>query len=99
MVLMYRLSEAAASDIDDILEQSVQDFGTSQTATYFNSLKHCLELLANNPAMGTAIDDIRAGYRCFQHESHIIFYTIEHTDIFIVRILHKRMDALRNLEE
>ncbi len=96
---MYRLFEAAANDIDDILEQSLQDFGVVQTEVYFNSLKDCLGLLADNPAMGTSIDDIRDGYRCFQHESHIIFYAIELADILIIRILHKSMDALTQLKK
>jgi plasmid stabilization system protein ParE len=49
--------------------------------------------------MGNAVHEIRAGYRCFVHGSHAIFYTRDEQDILIVRILHKRMDAGRNLQE
>jgi len=49
--------------------------------------------------MGSAADDIRPGYRRFPHESHVIFYMVDAEDILIVRILHKRMDALRNFPE
>ena len=55
---MYKLSEAAASDIEAILTRSVPDFGVERTETYFQSLTHCLELLSDNPEMGSTVDDI-----------------------------------------
>jgi len=96
---MYKLSEAAATDIEAILTRSVLDFGVERTETYFQSLTHCLELLGDNPEMGSTVDDIRQGYRCFLHESHAIFYTHDEQDILIVRILHKRMDVVRSLQD
>ena len=30
------------------------DFGVKQTETYFQSLTHCLELLGDNPEIGSA---------------------------------------------
>lgn len=96
---MVKLSAAAAQDIEDILDRSIADFGVQQTETYYESLAHCLELLGENPELGNAADDIRTGYRRFPHESHIIFYTLEQSDVFVVRILHKRMDAVRNIQK
>ncbi len=55
---MYKLSEAAANDIEAILTRSVLDFGVERTETYFQSLTHCLELLSDNPEMGSTVDDI-----------------------------------------
>lgn len=96
---MYKLSGAAASDIENILSHSILDFGLARTETYYQSLTQCLELLAGNPEMGSSVDEIRTGYRCFLHESHAIFYTLREQDILIVRILHKGMDANRNLQD
>ncbi len=96
---MYKLSEAAASDIETILTRSVLDFGVERTETYFRSLTHCLELLGDSPEMGSTVDDIRQGYRCFLHESHVIFYTHDEQAILVVRILHKRMDVARSLQD
>ena len=96
---MYKLSEAAASDIEAILTRSVLDFGVERTETYFQSLTHCLELLGDNPEMGSSVDDIRQGYRCFLHKSDVIFYTHDEQAILIVRILHKRMDVVRSLQD
>lgn len=96
---MYKLSEAAASDIEDILDKSLVAFGTLQTEDYYAALKHCLALLGDNPEMGRTAEDIRPGYRRFPHESHVIFYTMDTDGVFIVRILHKHMDACSTLQE
>ena len=49
--------------------------------------------------MGSTVDGIRQGYRCFLLESHVIFYTRDEQAILIVRILHKRMDVVRSLQD
>ena len=72
---MYKLSEAAANDIEELLTRSMLDFGIKQTETYFQSLTQCLELLGDNLEMGSAVDDIRAGYRCLLHERAMSFST------------------------
>jgi len=95
---MYELSEAAARDLEQILERSVADFGLAQTEVYFQSLKACLELLSDNPDMGDSVEDIRPGYRRFLHKSHVVFYRASKQGILIIRILHKRMDANKHLE-
>ena len=96
---MVKLSAAAAHDIEDLLDRSIAEFGIQQTENYYDSLTRCLALLGENPELGYAVDDIRSGYRRFPHESHVIFYTLEQSDVFVVRILHKRMDAVRNIQE
>ena len=97
--MRYKLSGAAARDIDEILEQSLVEFGVCQTETYYTLLMHRLELLGGNPEIGSVAEDIRPGYRRFPHESHVIFYTIRTEDVLVVRILHQRMDAIRNIPE
>jgi plasmid stabilization system protein ParE len=49
---MYELSQAAAVDIEGLLENSMGQFGFEQTLIYYQSLRRCPELLAGNPAMG-----------------------------------------------
>lgn len=49
--------------------------------------------------MGSAAEDIRPGYRRFPHKSHVIFYTIRTDNLLVVRILHQRMDAIRNIKD
>ena len=96
---MYVLSDAAAKDIEQILDRSVIDFGSHQTELYTHSLKHCLELLGENPKLGSSADDIRSGYRRFTHESHVVFYRVTGGGVLIVRVLHKRMDINQHIDE
>lgn len=97
---MYKLSRAAAQDIEDLLTHSVAEFGLSQTEDYVSSLTHCLQLLAENPELGRPVDDIRPGYRRFSHKSHLIFYKpAGNHDILIIRILHSHMDAIRHIRD
>jgi len=98
MASTYELSKAAEEDIDALLEDSIVRFGVDQTEHYFESLQNCLTLLSDNPMMGATADQIRRGYRYFSHESHIIFYQQNEGGVFVVRILHNRMDALSILK-
>ena len=66
---------------------------------YTHSLKNCLELLGENPNMGSRADDIRPGYRRFTHESHVVFYRDTGRGVLIVRVLHKRMDINQHIDE
>jgi len=95
---MYRLSKEAANDIDNILTHSITHFGLEQAEAYYQSLKNCLALLGENPEMGSSADDLRKNYRCFQHESHIIFYIPSEQEVLIVRLLHTHMDHDEHLE-
>jgi len=97
---MYSLSNGAAQDIEDILEQSLLEFGLLQTENYFNSLTSCLKLLGANPEMGRTAEEIRPGYRRFSHKSHLIFYKpAGKNDILVIRILHHHMDAIRHIQD
>ena len=98
MASTYELSKDAEEDIDALLEDSIVRFSIDQTEHYFQSLENCLILLSDNPKMGTTADQVRRGYRYFSHESHVIFYQQSEAGIFVVRILHKRMDALSILK-
>lgn len=53
MALMYKLSEAAVENIENILTRSMLGFGLARTETYYKSLTQCLELLGDNLEMGS----------------------------------------------
>jgi toxin ParE1/3/4 len=95
-VSTIEVSAAAAKDIEAILDQSAAEFRLLQTEKYYESLKRCLESLSENPGMGTTADNVRAGYRRFSHESHVVFYRVSKGGILVVRVLHARMDVSRH---
>lgn len=94
---MYKLTETAANDIENILSHSITEFGLQQAENYYANLSRCLTLLGENPAIGVDASDIRRGYRRFPHQSHVIFYIQDNTDILVIRTLHQQMDAVRNI--
>ncbi|MHB1015021.1 MAG: type II toxin-antitoxin system RelE/ParE family toxin [Desulfurivibrionaceae bacterium] len=97
---MYRLSNGAAQDIEEILEQSLVEVGLLQTENYLNSLTRCLKLLGDHPEIGRTAEDIRPGYRRFPHKSHLTFYKpTGKNGILVVRILHHHMDASRHIQD
>ncbi|HBE91536.1 MAG TPA: type II toxin-antitoxin system RelE/ParE family toxin [Gammaproteobacteria bacterium] len=95
---MYELSLAAAEDIETIFVESIARFGVQQTEVYVEDLQNCLLLLGEHPGMGRIADDIRTDYRAFPHQSHVIYYQEEADRIFVVRVLHKHMDAINTFQ-
>ncbi len=90
--MKYQLTDEAARDVENILVYSVNSFGATQTEHYFEALKECIELLADNPDIGHDAEDILPEYLRFPYESHVIFYKRLTSSILVVRILHERMD-------
>jgi len=89
----FKLSVKAQAEIKKIFRYSFQEFGENQAIKYKASLDECFQLLAENPSMGRECHHIRDGYFRHKHESHIIFYTQRSNHIFIVTIVHDRVDV------
>ena len=96
MANRYVYSKRAARDLKKIYIDTAREWGVAQADKYAAGLENVLTLLAENPNLGRRCDEIRAGYRRFEHARHIIFYRGRKADIFIVRILHDRMDSERH---
>ena len=94
----YQLSGAAEQDLAEIYTFSYRSFGEAKADAYLLSLEEYFVMLADNPRLGRRVDHIREGYFRFEHQSHSIFYTQRESGILIVRILHSRMDAERQLK-
>ena len=92
----YALSNKARTDLDGIYTYSWRTFGEARADSYFLELRDCLEMLAGNPNLGNSADHIVPGLWRFPHASHVVFYTIEESDILIVRVLHRSMDSERH---
>ena len=88
----FKLSVKARAEIKKIFRYSFQQFGESQAVQYKFSLEECFQQLADNPNMGRECNDIRDGYFRHEHQSYVVFYTQRTNDIFIITIIHDRMD-------
>lgn len=93
----YKLSVEADGDIDAITEYTVQTWGTAQAIRYIQGLHAELQKLADNPRRGRPFNTEHLDYLLKNYEKHSIFYKSADEGIFVVRVLHSRMDFLRHL--
>jgi toxin ParE1/3/4 len=96
-MLAIRLSPLAQADLDDIWTYAVTQWDEAQAQSYLMSLDATMKLLADNPCMGSAIDDIRKGYFKFPAASHLLIYRLTPDAFEFMRILHRRMDVERHV--
>jgi toxin ParE1/3/4 len=91
---IFRLTNQAKADLKSIAAYTQRKWGKEQRRIYLQQFDDAFHLLADTPDIGTKCDFIKAGYRKFPVTSHLVFYrNVCSTEIEIVRILHKRMDA------
>ena len=95
----YSLSGKAVSDLDDIYEYTILNFGLEQARAYLLGLHERFQILADTPGIGRSAAQLAPKLRRHEHQSHIIFYIPEETGALIVRVLHARMDAKRHFGE
>ena len=95
----FCLTEAAKADLKSIATYTQRRWSKTQRKVYAKQFDDAFHMLANNPETGINCDFIKQGYRKFPNASHVIFYrSLCETNIHIVRILHKRMDVVRQLK-
>lgn len=89
------LSESARQDFRDILSFTLQTWGERQLVEYRKKLDSALQVIAENPQAGSA----RHGMMVYPVGRHVVFYQVDDNarTVYVVRILHGRMDALRHL--
>lgn len=93
MALKIHKLAQAEEDLTEIWRYSFEIWGEAQADSYYDALVQGMDLLARNPDIGTACDDIREGYRRFKIERHVVFYKVTSEILTIVRVLHERMDV------
>lgn len=89
--MIYKLSNETVKDFANIYKYTLNTHGQIQAISYTESLKTCLENLANNPLLGKRYPYIREReIKQFVHKHYVIFYEINDSYILIVRILHQK---------
>jgi len=95
----YIISSKAKNDIKSIAKYTIKEFGERQSLKYAHGLKQVLEELANNPELGRRYVAVKNQMLLrHRYKSHVIFYFIDQTGIFIVRILGGMMDFPKHLK-
>ena len=87
----YTFSKLAESDLQAILDYTVDTWGGEQAEIYLDGLVDCFKRIAKTPLLGRGCDELRPGVRRIEYEKHVVFYRRTKTGIRIVRVLHQRM--------
>lgn len=93
------LSPAAKADVQNIWDYTETRWGTAQAELYVGEIRDVCDALATNWTKGSAVDEVRTGYRKIVVGRHLLFYRIDENDaVDVVRILHQSMDIASHLE-
>ena len=95
---LFLLTNSAKKDVIEIGRYTASTWGKRQRDKYLKQLDDAFKLLGRQPELGKHADDLKKGYRKYNHGSHIIFYrTGTDSKIVVIRILHKSMDVEKHL--
>ena len=89
------LSQQTKEDFRDILSYTLTTWGESQLAKYRASINDALNVTLHNPSAGRP--SVKPTLKVLAVEHHRIFYRTVDDTIYVVRILHERMDTSRLL--
>ncbi len=95
----YQLTNKAESEIEDIYEYSILNFGLQTAQGYISGLHDCFELLSNNQSWGSDYGFIIKKLFRYEYRSHSIYYQAMKKGIRIVRVLGCRQDPARHMIE
>jgi toxin ParE1/3/4 len=86
------LTQEAESDFIDILVYTAQQWGADTQQEYDASLCHALDVVKGNPFLGYRPALLPEDHRCFNVRKHVLVYRIKSSHIYVLRILHQRMN-------
>ncbi len=95
----YRLvlSPKAEQDIESILRYTGETWGEKQLIVYRDKIADALDSLLRNPGGGYVSADLPDTHRLYPVGSHVIVYRSKGYVIEVIRILHRRMSLVRNV--
>lgn len=93
----YRLKPKALSDMESIWLYSQRTWGNEQANQYIDEIHNAFRLLTENPKLGVECNYIRTGYRRYSVFRHVIYYRLADFGLEVIRVLHDRMLASKNL--
>jgi len=89
-------SRRAAADVQEIWGYTADRWGKAQAEIYLGLIESAVEAISSDPKLGRPCNEIRRGYRKYLVGSHILYYRLKGSTVFVVRVLHQRMDPERH---
>ena len=87
------IQRRAKQDLKHLWLYSLTHWGHRQADIYYDELIKGMDVIADNPKIGVARDDLRQGYRQYQINHHLVFYRLTSSRIHIIRVLGEKMDV------
>jgi len=91
------LATRAEADIWKILAYTEKMWGEKQADEYAALLHKTLSNIEQNPKIGNEKPDLKNGIFCFGAGRHLIFYRIDGSTVYVLRVLHDSMDYVHHL--
>lgn len=92
------IAPAAKTDLKDIYQYGLRQWGRVQSASYLTTIKDQFWLLIQQPLMGIERNELLPEVRSLPIESHTLFYRVTANTVEIIRVLHGRQDPQRHLK-
>ncbi len=88
----YKLTNTAETEIDEIYEYTLTNFGLQIAQQYVLGLQERIEALHNGKISGEDFSFILPGLLRFEYMSHSIYYQLREKDVLIVRVVLSNQD-------
>ncbi|MEE4244447.1 MAG: type II toxin-antitoxin system RelE/ParE family toxin [Kangiellaceae bacterium] len=92
------ISPTAKTDLKEIYQYGLRQWGQAQSESYLESIKEQFWALTKQPLIGIDRCELLLGVRSLPIESHALFYRVTPETVEIIRVLHGRQDPQRHLK-
>jgi toxin ParE1/3/4 len=89
---VLELSNEAYDDLVNIQNYTYKNYGEAKWTDYGYDLDEAMIHILHNPLSGHTRDDVPSGYQTWAVNEHVMIYRIEKEVVYLVRILHGKMD-------
>jgi len=89
---VLELSDKAYDDLINIQNYTYKNYGEAKWKDYGHDLDKAMIHILHNPLSGYVRDDVPLGYQTWVVNEHIMVYRIEKEIVYLVRVLHGKMD-------
>ncbi len=96
-MLHVRYSLDAEYDLLEIAEYTKLHWSLEQADRYVEQLERTCMQLGVSQQLSRRCDRVLPGLRRMESASHVVYFTVDETEILIVRILHNSMLPQRHL--
>ncbi len=93
------LSPAAAEDLENILQFTMETWGENQFEQYLAAFQQVFDNICQDPscALSKERGELFTDCRSIRSGRHIVFFRLKNDNIEVVRILHDKMDFLSQI--